>query len=203
MLQDGALGTSARRRRWEIPVATAPLPDFYWTGKTEMVCLSESIGQTLRYGYAHHIQRLMVTGLLGLLLRVNPRRMHEWYLAVCVDAVERVELPNTLGMLQYTDGGVMASKPCVASGRYIDRMSNYCKGCRFDPATRIGANGCPFTTLYWDFLLRHETLLRDNRRMDMQLKNLASINGDERALIAMPALALRVALVGATGNPSC
>jgi deoxyribodipyrimidine photolyase-related protein len=171
--------------------ASAPLPEFYWTGATEMRCLSACIGQTLEHGYAHHIQRLMVTGLFGLLLGVEPRRMHEWYLAVYVDAVEWVELPNTLGMSQYADGGVMASKPYVASGRYIDRMSNYCTACRFDPTQRQGDDACPFTTLYWDFLARHEQQLRGNRRMDMQLRNLRSIPADERRSVAAQAAKLR------------
>ncbi|MCU0794252.1 MAG: cryptochrome/photolyase family protein, partial [Opitutaceae bacterium] len=139
--------------------AKEPLPRFYWDGDTEMACLRDAIGQTLDYGYAHHIQRLMVTGLYSLLLGVDPRRTHEWYLAVYVDAVEWVELPNTLGMSQYGDGGIMASKPYAATGKYIQRMSNYCAGCRFDPAKATGDDACPFTTLYWDFLLRHERML--------------------------------------------
>jgi len=153
--------------------AHQPLPGFYWTGQTEMRCLGDALGQTLRHGYAHHIQRLMVTGLFALLLGVDPARVHEWYLAVYVDAVEWVELPNTLGMSQFADGGVMASKPYCASGAYIDRMSNACRGCRYDPAKATGPDACPFTTLYWDFLARHEAPLRTNPRMTMQLKNVA------------------------------
>ena len=153
--------------------ARQPLPGFYWTGQTEMRCLGDALGQTLRHGYAHHIQRLMVTGLFALLLGVDPARVHEWYLAVYVDAVEWVELPNTLGMSQFADGGVMASKPYCASGAYLDRMSNACRGCRYDPAKASGPDACPFTTLYWDFLARHEKRLRGNQRMTMQLKNLA------------------------------
>jgi deoxyribodipyrimidine photolyase-related protein len=174
--------------------ATAPLPRFYWSGDVDMVCLRESIGQTLRLGYAHHIQRLMVTGLFGLLLGVHPKAMHEWYLAVYVDAVEWVELPNTLGMSQYADGGVMASKPYAASGRYIERMSNYCKSCRFDPGTRTGERACPFTTLYWDFLLRHEQRLAGNRRMDLALKHLVSIGEPERRAISAAAKGWRARL---------
>lgn len=156
--------------------ATAPLPAFYWTGKTDMHCLRTVVEQTLAYGYAHHIQRLMVTGLFALLLGVRPQAVHEWYLAVYVDAVEWVELPNTLGMSQFGDGGLMASKPYVASGKYIQRMSNYCAGCRFDPAQATGENACPFTMLYWEFLLRHEKMLAGNQRMKMQLKNLARLS---------------------------
>jgi deoxyribodipyrimidine photolyase-related protein len=153
--------------------ADRPLPNLYWTGVTEMNCLRDAVGQTLEHGYAHHIQRLMVTGLFALLLGVEPKRVHEWYLAVYVDAVEWVELPNTLGMSQFADGGVMASKPYCATGAYLDRMSNACKGCRFEPKQATGENACPFTTLYWDFLARHERLLAKNQRMTMQLKNLA------------------------------
>jgi deoxyribodipyrimidine photolyase-related protein len=171
--------------------ASAPLPAFYWDGDTEMACLRDAIGQTLRLGYAHHIQRLMVTGLFALLLGVDPRRLHEWYLAVYVDAVEWVELPNTLGMSQYADGGVMASKPYVASGRYIQRMSNACGGCRYDPARPTGAKACPFTTLYWDFLARHEPELRRNPRMAMQMKNLARLDAAAREAIGAQAAALR------------
>jgi len=152
--------------------AELPLPDFYWTGQTEMRCLSQAIGQTLRLGYAHHIQRLMVTGLYALLLGVNPQALHRWYLGVYVDAVEWVELPNTLGMSQYADGGVMASKPYVATGQYIARMGNHCRGCRFDPTQRIGSRACPFTTLYWDFLDRHQAQLASHPRMALQVKNL-------------------------------
>ncbi len=171
--------------------AREPLPAFYWTAKTEMVCLEDALHQTLEYGYAHHIQRLMVTGLYALLLGVDPTKVHEWYLAVYVDAVEWVELPNTLGMSQYADGGVMASKPYVASGKYIQRMSNYCKGCRFDPAKSTGEDACPFTTLYWDYLLRHEQPLKGNQRMTMQLKNLARLDVSQRKAIAGQAAEIR------------
>lgn len=174
--------------------AHEPLPAFYWTGETDMRCLHDTITQTLRLGYAHHIQRLMVTGLFALLYGVDPRQVHEWYLAVYVDAVEWVELPNTLGMSQYADHGVMASKPYVASGKYIQRMSNYCAGCRYDPAERTGPNACPFTTLYWDYLLRHEPTLRLNQRMSMQVRNLARLDAEARAEITAQARALRASL---------
>lgn len=170
------------------------LPDFYWTGETEMNCLRETIGQTLRYGYAHHIQRLMVTGLFTLLLGVRPQEVHEWYLAVYVDAVEWVELPNTLGMSQHGDGGIMASKPYIASGKYIQRMSNYCAGCRYDPAISTGPNACPFTTLYWDFLMQHEPRLRQNQRMGMQVRNLARLSDAEKEAIRVQAESIRQSL---------
>jgi deoxyribodipyrimidine photolyase-related protein len=171
--------------------ASHDLPSFYWTGDTDMACLRDALGQTLRLGYAHHIQRLMVTGLFALLWGVRPEQVHAWYLAVYVDAVEWVELPNTLGMSQYADGGVMASKPYVASGKYIQRMSNYCRGCRFDPAESVGPGACPFTTLYWDFLLRHERRLAGNPRMGMQLRNLGRLSEDRRAQIQAQADRLR------------
>ncbi|HYN57747.1 MAG TPA: cryptochrome/photolyase family protein [Motilibacterales bacterium] len=163
--------------------ADRPLPEWYWTGDTPMACLNDAIGQTLRLGYAHHIQRLMVTGLFAQLLGVDPRAVHEWYLAVYVDAVEWVELPNVLGMSQYADGGVMASKPYVATGKYIARMSNACRACPFDPAVRTGPTACPFTTLYWDFLIRHDELLAGNPRMALQVRNARGLPIDERAAI--------------------
>ncbi len=161
--------------------ATAELPAFYWSGDTPMACLRDVITQTLALGYAHHIQRLMVTGLYALLLGVRPQAVHQWYLAVYVDAVEWVELPNTLGMSQFADGGLMASKPYAASGKYIQRMGNHCQSCRFKPDERTGPSACPFTTLYWDFLLRHEQRLAGNPRMAMQLRNLARLGEAQRS----------------------
>ncbi|MEN9759731.1 MAG: hypothetical protein RL676_881, partial [Pseudomonadota bacterium] len=169
-----------------------PLPDWFWTGKTDAHCLRETLTQTLQTGYAHHIQRLMVTGLYSLLLGIDPKQIHAWYLSVYVDAVEWVELPNTLGMSQFADGGVMASKPYAASGKYIDRMSNYCKSCRFDPAVSTGENACPFTTLYWDFLLRHEVSLAKNPRMVMQVRNLKRLDANARAAIRAQAKTLKI-----------
>ena len=167
------------------------LPGFYWTGETPMECLRESIGQTLEHAYAHHIQRLMVTGLYALLLGVHPRQVHEWYLAVYIDAVEWVELPNTLGMSQFADGGIMASKPYAATGKYIQRMSNYCAGCRFDPASATGENACPFTTLYWDFLARNRAKLETNQRMKLQVRNLDRKSEQDLAAIAGAAKRIR------------
>ena len=163
--------------------ADLDLPNFYWTGDTEMACLKDALSQTLRYGYAHHIQRLMVTGLFSLLLGVDPRQTHEWYLAVYLDAVEWVELPNTLGMSQYADDGVMASKPYVASGQYINRMSNYCKHCKFRPDQKTGEAACPFTTLYWDFLIRHRDRFAAHPRMKLQVRNLDRLSEAEQVRI--------------------
>lgn len=171
--------------------AHEPLPAWFWTGQTDMACLRDAITQTLETGYAHHIQRLMVTGLYTLMLGVAPKQVHEWYLAVYVDAVEWVELPNVIGMSQHADGGLMASKPYIASGKYIQRMSNHCGGCRFDPAKASGKGACPFTTLYWDFLAKHEARLAKNPRMVMQVKNLQRQSPEQRAAIAERAAAIR------------
>jgi deoxyribodipyrimidine photolyase-related protein len=176
--------------------ATHDLPAFYWTGDTAMACLRDAITQTLEHGYAHHIQRLMVTGLFALLFGVRPQQVHAWYLAVYVDAVEWVELPNTLGMSQYADGGLMASKPYAATGRYIQRMSPHCRGCRYDPAERTGERACPFTTLYWDFLLTHEARLAAHPRMALQVKNLARLDDDQRLAVRDRAAAIRRGEVG-------
>ncbi len=171
--------------------ADADLPEWYWTGDTDMACLRDAIGQTLTHGYANHIQRLMVTGLYALMLGVQPKQVHAWYLAVYVDAVEWVELPNTLGMSQYADGGLMGSKPYIATGKYIERMSPHCKDCRYDPAQRTGERACPFTTLYWNFLMRHEATLAKNPRMALQVKNLARMNAAQRQEVALRAAAIR------------
>jgi deoxyribodipyrimidine photolyase-related protein len=117
--------------------------------------------------------------------------VHAWYLAVYVDAVEWVELPNTLGMSQYADGGLMASKPYVATGKYIQRMSPHCQGCRYDPAQRTGEKACPYTTLYWDFLMRHETALAANPRMALQVKNVARLDAGQKQAIRERAAAIR------------
>ena len=167
--------------------ATHPLPSFFWNGVTEMNCLNESLAQTFKYGYAHHIQRLMVLGLYTLMYGVDPKYIHEWFLSVYVDAVEWVELPNTLGMSQFGDGGIIASKPYIASGKYIQRMSNYCSGCKFDPSMSTGEEACPMTTLYWDFLIRHQKLLTKNPRMGMQLKNLLRLDAQKLDLIKQTA----------------
>ena len=172
------------------------LPAWFWTGATDMACLRDALAQTLAHGYANHIQRLMVTGLFALMLGVEPKQVHAWYLAVYVDAVEWVELPNTLGMSQYADGGVMGSKPYIATGKYIQRMSPHCKGCRYDPAQRIGDSACPFTTLYWDFLMRHEATLARNPRMALQVKNVARLTDAQKLAVNERAAAIRCGEVG-------
>lgn len=173
--------------------ADRPLPSFYWTGETEMACLAGVLRQTLDLGYAHHIQRLMVTGLYALLLGVRPEEVHRWYLAVYVDAVEWAELPNVIGMSQHADGGFMASKPYVATGKYLRRMGNACRSCRFDPAKATGEDACPFTTLYWDFLARHRAFLSKNARMLLQVKNLDRLPEETLREIRRRAASLRAA----------
>jgi deoxyribodipyrimidine photolyase-related protein len=143
------------------------LPGWYWTGETDMHCLAEALGQTLATAHAHHIQRLMVIGNFALLIGADPKQVHLWYLEVYLDAYEWVELPNTLGMSQFGDGGLLGSKPYVSSGAYINRMSDYCRGCRYDVNQRVGADACPFNALYWHFLDRHRGKLGDNRRLAM------------------------------------
>ena len=176
--------------------AHEPLPGFYWDAETDMTCLRRTITETLEHGFAHHIQRLMVTGLFGLLLGVDPHALHRWYLAVYVDAVEWVEMPNTIGMSQYADGGLLASKPYVATGKYLQRMSDYCGDCRFRPDRSTGTDACPFTTLYWDFLDRHLERFAAHPRMALQVRNLARKPSEEMAAIRQQAADLRAAFRG-------
>lgn len=141
------------------------LPDFYWGGETRMACITAAVGQTQAEAYAHHIQRLMVTGNFALLAGIDPAEVHEWYLAVYADAYEWVEAPNTLGMSQFADGGVVGSKPYVSSGNYIHRMSDYCASCAYDVRQKTGQGACPFNLLYWHFLDRHRARFEKNPRM--------------------------------------
>lgn len=149
------------------------LPDLYWTGETPMRCLREAIANTRDHAYSHHIQRLMLTGNFALLAGVAPREIERWYLAVYADALEWVEMPNTLGMAVFADGGRMASKPYAASGAYIKRMSNFCGGCAYNVEQKTGPDACPFNYLYWAFLIRHEGRLGSNPRMAMPYRILA------------------------------
>ena len=148
------------------------MPRFYWTGDTEMRCLADAIAHTIDHAYAHHIERLMVLGLFALLLGVAPYEVHRWHMSMFWDAIDWVSLPNTLGMSQYGDGGVMGTKPYAASGNYINRMSDHCKNCRFDPKKSVGDDACPFTTLYWNFLAKHRKRLVSNGRMTNHYRNL-------------------------------
>lgn len=159
---------------------TRALPAWYWSGETRMNCMRAVVDQTMRTGYAHHIQRLMVTGNFALLAQLLPAAVCDWYLAVYVDAVDWVERPNTAGMALFADGGRFASKPYAASGAYIQRMSNYCRGCHYDPRTRIGERACPVTLLYWAFVDRHEPALAANPRTVLMAKNLEKLQAGER-----------------------
>ena len=145
--------------------ARRPLPDFYWGGTTAMACIKEAVDHTREHAYSHHIQRLMVTGNFALIAGLDVKQVQEWYLAVYSDAYEWVEMPNTLGMALFGDGGLLGSKPYAASGKYIDKMSNYCAGCRYDPQEMLGEKACPFNALYWDFFARNRDKLEANQRL--------------------------------------
>ncbi|NNF77961.1 MAG: cryptochrome/photolyase family protein, partial [Rhizobiales bacterium] len=160
--------------------ASRSLPAFYWTGQTEMKCLSEAITQTKTEAYAHHIQRLMITGNFAMLAGVDPHEVHEWYLAVYADAFEWVELPNTLGMSQFADGGLLASKPYAAGGNYVNKMSDYCRSCRYDVKQKTGPDACPFNALYWDFLARNRTMLNNNPRLGPVYRTWDRMASDKR-----------------------
>lgn len=159
------------------------LPAWYWTANTKMNCMRQAIGQTLANGYSHHIQRLMLTGMFGVTAQIEPQQVCDWYLAVYVDAVEWVELPNTAGMALFANGGRFTSKPYIASGAYVKRMSNYCSGCRYEPETRAGSNACPMTTLYWNFLDTHEASFAANPRTALMVKNLQRMNEVQREAV--------------------
>ncbi len=167
------------------------LPDWFWTGQTRMRCLQQSIGQSLEHAYAHHIQRLMIIGNFALLAGIDPQAVHRWYLGVYIDAFEWVEAPNTLGMSQFADGGMLATKPYVSSAAYIGRMSNYCKGCHYKPKERMGETACPFNALYWDFFDRHASAFEKNPRIGMAYRQLAKMNDNERQAIREQALVWR------------
>lgn len=163
--------------------ADRPLPDFYWTGETDMACMADCIAATRRHAYAHHIQRLMVTGNFALLAGLRPAEVEAWYLVVYADAFEWVELPNVHGMALFADGGLLASKPYAASGAYIDRMSDYCTGCAYDPKAKTGAKACPFNLLYWRFLSVNRDRLAGNPRMAMPYRTLDRMDPRLRAAV--------------------
>lgn len=167
------------------------LPEFYWTGQTDMRCMRESIESVLGLSYAHHISRLMVTGNFAMIAGVDPAAANAWYLGMYADGVEWVTAPNTIGMAMHADAGVVGAKPYAASGKYIQRMSNYCKHCPHDVKRRSGEGACPFNVFYWDFLLRNKSRFRSNPRMAMMLKNLERITGEERTEITVSARSLR------------
>ncbi len=163
--------------------ADRPLPDFFWTGDTQMNCLRQSIGQTQKYAYAHHIQRLMVIGNFALLTGLAPKFVNEWYLIVYADAFEWVELPNVSGMVLFADGGYLASKPYAAGGAYINRMSNYCQNCRYRVAEKKGSDACPFNYLYWHFLIKNRDKLGNNARLGMIYRSLDRMSEEKQQTI--------------------
>ena len=163
------------------------LPAWYWTGMTQMACMQDTIGQTLQYGYAHHIQRLMVTGNFALLAEILPSEVCDWYLAIYVDAIEWAELPNTAGMALFANGGRFTSKPYIASGAYIKRMSNYCNQCKYKPDIRFGENACPVTTLYWNFLIKHREQFEASPRTRLMTANLKKISEQDQQAITVHA----------------
>ena len=176
------------------------LPDFYWTADTDMACMKACVGQVIETGYGHHIQRLMVTGNFALISGVHPRAVSDWYLGMFIDGVDWVTLPNALGMVMHADRrpkaskgvtGLVGTKPYAASGKYIERMSNYCTECRYDPAERSGPSACPVTVFYWDFLIRTRTQLAQNQRMAMILKNVDRLTPEVQTQITIDATLLR------------
>jgi deoxyribodipyrimidine photolyase-related protein len=171
--------------------ADRPLPDYYWTGNSKMACMRASISQTLQNAYAHHIQRLMVTGNFALIAGIDPYAVHEWYLGVYADAYEWVEAPNVIGMALFADGGVFATKPYAASGAYINRMSDYCRGCDYDVKDRCGPRACPFNALYWDFLDRNAKTLRSNPRLAQSYRTFEKFDDAEKSAVKRRAATLR------------
>ena len=167
-----------------------PLPDFFWTGKTKMKCMQHSISQSLSEAYAHHIQRLMVIGNFSLLAQLHPDEVDAWYLGIYIDAIEWVEMPNTRGMSQYADGGIVATKPYVSSGSYINKMSNYCGSCHYKVKEKLGEKACPFNSLYWHFLDEKKHHFANNQRMSMMLALLRKMKPEELAATKEKAISI-------------
>ena len=163
--------------------ADGNLPKFFWTGDTNMRCLQHAIGDSLRHAYAHHIQRLMLIGNYAMLCGIAPDEIDSWYLGIYIDAIEWVEMPNTRGMSQFADGGLVGSKPYAAGGNYINKMSDYCSDCRYDVKQRTGENSCPFNSLYWDFINRHAEQLIRNPRASMAVRTFNRFDDTERQSI--------------------
>jgi deoxyribodipyrimidine photolyase-related protein len=164
--------------------AERPLPHYFWDGKTRMNCIHHAVSQSLSEGYAHHIQRLMVTGNFAILAGIDPDQVDAWYLGIYIDALEWVQLPNTRGMSQFADGGIVGTKPYTSSAQYINKMSNYCSGCFYSYKEKFGERGCPFNSLYWEFLLRHEATLSKNPRIGMGYQLLRKMSdSDKKAII--------------------
>lgn len=159
------------------------LPSWYWSGETKMNCLQKAIGQSLEHAYAHHIQRLMVTGNFALLAGIHPDEVDAWYLGIYIDAFQWVEITNTRGMSQFADGGLVASKPYVASANYMHKMSNYCQGCAYNRKKKTGPDACPFNSLYWHFMARHQDKLRKNPRIAKMYGTLQRMKPENRSAI--------------------
>ena len=155
-----------------------PVPSWFWNGQTQMNCLKYSINQSLNEAYAHHIQRLMVIGNFSLLAGIHPQKLHQWYLGIYIDAFEWVEMPNTIGMSQFADGGKLASKPYVSTANYVNKMSNYCEGCHYSKNEKIGEKACPFNSLYWNFFLVNSEKLGKNPRLGIVYKQLRDMDRD-------------------------
>jgi deoxyribodipyrimidine photolyase-related protein len=180
--------------------ARRPLPEFYWTGETEMLCLAQAVASTRDEAYAHHIERLMVLGNFAMLAGVDPKAISDWFLVVYADAYEWVEMPNVIGMSQFADGGRLGSKPYAAGGAYINRMSDYCKDCRYDVRQKTGEDACPFNALYWDFLARHEKTLRGNHRLGPVYRNWERMSDEQRRAYRVSAQAFLGTLVPAAAG---
>jgi deoxyribodipyrimidine photolyase-related protein len=159
------------------------LPSWFWNGKTSMNCMCVSINDSLKNAYAHHIQRLMVIGNISLLLGLNPHELHLWYLGVYIDAIEWVEMPNTIGMSQFADGGFLASKPYNSSASYINKMSNYCAGCKYNPKEKFSDDACPLNALYWNFYIKQKEKLMGNQRLGIVWMQINKISHDEKIKI--------------------
>ncbi|MFN4895423.1 MAG: cryptochrome/photolyase family protein [Pseudomonadota bacterium] len=167
--------------------ADRKLPHFFWDGKTKMNCVHHAVNQSLTYGYAHHIQRLMVTGNFAIMAGIAPSEINEWYLGIYIDAIEWVQLPNTHGMSQFADGGIVGTKPYHSSAQYINKMSNYCGSCFYRYKERVGDKACPFNSLYWDFLMRHEDQLSSNPRIGMGYQLLKKMSAKDKQELAAQA----------------
>jgi len=171
--------------------ANRKLPNLFWNGETQMNCLRQCVKETKENAYAHHIQRLMVLGNFSLIAGLSPEEVNEWYLIVYADAFQWVELPNVTGMILFADGGNLASKPYAASGSYINKMSDYCKNCRYKATKKNGPDACPFNYLYWDFLIRNQEKLSNNNRLrivynlleKMELDKINAIKEDSRRFL--------------------
>ena len=163
------------------------LPDFYWTGNTSMNCLKQCVRETQQNSYAHHIQRLMILGNFALIAGIAPDEVNEWFHVVYADAYQWVELPNVSGMILFADGGYLASKPYAAGGNYVNKMSNYCKQCRYKVSVKNGENACPFNYLYWDFLARNHDKLSNNHRLGMVYRVYQRMDPEKQQSIAQDA----------------